>query len=167
MSEKLENKIVKFPKKKPNDAKKINDQKFGKEVMEPGFTMLPAILLRGQQRLGLSATKLAVLIQLMDYWWFKDNPPRPAQQTLALRLGMSVRQLQRHLKELETAGFLEMERRHHPGVGGNNPNVYHLDGLVQKLKKLAPEFNEQRESARKNRRWVEKPKKKRIGSKNA
>lgn len=142
------NNVIKLtPNSKASKNIKENDAKYGKKVMENGYTMVPSILLRAQGRLGLSATHLAILLQLMEYWWYKDNPARPSQKVLAARMGMKVRTLQRYLKALSDAGFIRCEQRHHADHNGNQPNIYHLDGLVAKLKKLEPEFTAQRTKA--------------------
>jgi len=151
------NNIVKLPRNRTVEkAVKENDAKYGKKVMENGYTMVPSILLRAQGRLGLSPTHLTILLQLMEYWWYKDNPARPSQKSLAERTGMKVRTLQRHLKVLKDGGFITIEERHHPGHNGNQPNIYHLDGLVAKLKKLEPEFTEQRKRAIAEKEALEK-----------
>ena len=152
-----ENSIVHFPEISKTKLHKENDKKFGKPVMDYGFTMVPALLPRAQRRLGLSATEFAVIIQLLDYWWYNNNPPRPSQKELASRLGMEVRSLQRHLKALEVAGYITVLRRSHPGHNGNQPNAYRLDGLVKKLKELEPEFTQERENSKRRKSNLELP----------
>lgn len=149
--------IVSFPNNQsPGKQKKISEDKFGKKVMDCGFNMVPSILLRGQKRLGLNPTQLAVLIQLLDHWWQPANPARPGQKSLANRLNLSKRQLQRVLKQLQDAGFVEVVSRHHGGHNGRQPNQYKLDGLVNKLKKLEPDFSKARQETKKTNSDVEK-----------
>lgn len=132
---------------RPSKADQISDKKWGKPVMELGFCIIPSILLRAQQRLGLNPTQLAILLQLTDYWWDKERKPYPSKQALSDRLGLSPRQIQRHIAEMETAGLVKrIERRalHR----GKLSNEYDLSGLVERLKKIAPEIKEASETKR-------------------
>jgi predicted transcriptional regulator len=116
------------------------EAKWGREVMERGFVTVPAILLRGQRRLGLSTTQLVILLQLIDWWTDADRQPWSSKETLAQRIGMSERQLQRQIAELEKGGLVQREEK--ITNRGKRPNTYNLTGLVQKLQELAPEFKE-------------------------
>lgn len=60
-------------------ADQVSDKKWGKAVMKLGFCIIPSMLLRAQQRLGLNPTQLAVLLQLADYWWSQDRKPYPSK----------------------------------------------------------------------------------------
>ena len=123
---------------KPDQA---SDKKWGKAVMKHGFCIIPSMLLRAQQRLGLNPTQLAVLLQIADYWWQADRKPYPSKQTLHERLGISPRQIQRYIADLEEAGLIKrVERR--ASNGGKLSNEYDLSGLVERLKKLAPDLDE-------------------------
>ncbi len=103
--------------------------------MKLGFCMIPSLLLRAQQRLGLNPTQLAVLLQLADFWWEAGRKPFPSKQALSERLGLSPRQIQRHLADLESAGLISrIERR--ALNKGKLSNEYDLSGLVEKLKRL-------------------------------
>lgn len=44
------------------------EKKWGKDVINLGFCMIPSLLLQAQKRLGLNPTQLAILLQLADYW---------------------------------------------------------------------------------------------------
>lgn len=123
------------------------EEKWGREVMKHGHTTIPALLLRAQQRLGLNPTQLAVLLQLMDHWWDQDRKPYPSKQSLSDRLGLKPRQIQRHIADLEKAGLVQrIERR--AVHRGKISNEYDLSGLVDRLKKLEPEFREVKEMQR-------------------
>ena len=113
------------------------------------------MLLRAQNRLGLNPTQLTVLMQLCDFWWERDRKPYPSKAVLAERLDLSPRQVQRHIADLETAGLVKrVERR--ATHGGKLANMYDLDGLVERLKRLEPEFREVDEAAKTARRAVSK-----------
>jgi biotin operon repressor len=106
--------------------------------MAQGFCILPALLLRAQKRLGLSATQLALVIQLSDFWWDDGRIPWPKKETLAQRLGLSEKQVQRLVRGLEQRGYVKRLLR--MTSHGRTSNGYDLSGLVQKLNELAPEF---------------------------
>ena len=117
--------------------------------MKLGFCIIPSVLLRAQQRIGLNPTQLAVLLQLADYWWDQDRKPYPSKQALSERLGLGPRQIQRHIAELEAAGLVRrIERR--AVHKGKLSNEYDLSGLVERLQKIAPEI----EKANANKRQV-------------
>ena len=120
------------PKKRSADAK------WGRAVMERGYVTIPAMLLRGQRRLGLTPTQLAILLQIIDWWIYADKDPWSAKSTLAQRIGISERQLQRQVAQLEQAGLVRRVER--IGSRGKLPNGYDLSGLVRRMQELAPEF---------------------------
>jgi len=132
-----------------------SEKKWGKKVIALGFCVVPSLLLRAQQRLGLNPTQLAVLMQLCDFWWANDRKPFPGKKALSERLGLSPRHLQRYIAELELAGLVRrIERR--AGHGGKLTNIYDLSGLVERLKKLEPEFRAVEEEAKARRKAVAK-----------
>jgi hypothetical protein len=128
-------------------SSQVSDRKWGRAVMKLGFSIIPSLLLRAQQRLGLNPTQLAILLQIADYWWDHGRKPYPSKQTLSQRLGLGPRQIQRHIAELEAAGLVQrIERR--AAHRGKLSNEYDLSGLVEKLKKLEPEFRQVKEMQR-------------------
>ena len=138
--------------KRPDSAEK----KWGKRVMEQGYSIVPSLLFRAQRRLGLNATQLALLLHLADHWWERDRLPFPLKRTLSERLNLSRRTVQRNIAELEAAGLVERIPQRVDG-GGNRANKYDLQGLVKRLKELEPEFRQAREDARRTMQEVEKP----------
>jgi predicted transcriptional regulator len=137
----------------PVKARKVSEEKWGEKVIGLGFSIVPSLLFRAQRRLKLSPTDLAVILQLHDFWWDEKRKPYPSKQTLADRLSLSERQVQRIIARLEKEGFLErVERRGRNG--GKISNVYDLSGLVAKLKALEPEFREVEERAKAERRAI-------------
>lgn len=132
-------KVVPLRPKATSKAGLVSEQKWGRKVMELGFCIVPSLLLRAQQRLGLNPTQLAVLMQLCDFWWEEARKPHPGVKTLAERLSLSERQVRRYIAELEQAGLVQRIERH-AGHGGKQTNIYDLSGLVAKLKELEPEF---------------------------
>lgn len=135
------------PVKVAKKASQVADKKWSGEVMKHGFCIIPSMLLQAQQRLGLSPTQLAVLLQLADFWWDSERKPYPSKKTLSERLGLGERQIQRHIADLEQAGLVRrIERRaaHH----GKLSNEYDLSGLVAKLKTIAPDIEKAKETKR-------------------
>ena len=124
-----------------------SEKKWGVAVMKLGFCILPALLLRAQRRLGLSATQLALIVQLADFWWNDDKLPYPKKETLAERLGLSEKQIQRLIRGLEQRGYVQRHKR--MTKHGRTSNAYDLSGLVEKLAALAPEFAEAAAAKRK------------------
>jgi hypothetical protein len=149
--EKNPGKVVAFPKKQSKLS--ASEQKWGVEVMKLGFTIVPSLLFKAQNRLGLSTTQLAVLLQIMDHWWDADRNPWPSKGLLATKLGIKPRQVQRVIAELEKRGYVDrVVRSGH--AGGKLSNQYDFSGLVKALKKLAPEFQKADDDARERRRAV-------------
>lgn len=134
--------------KAARSSARIADAKWGATVMKAGFCLIPSILLRCQQRIGLNPTQLAVLLQLADFWWSAERKPYPSKQLLSERLGISPRQVQRYIAELEEAGLIQRIYRHAEHKGKLS-NEYDLSGLVERLKKLAPEIIEANEMKKK------------------
>ena len=153
--------VVPLPKSRKTGPE--SEKKWGKEVIALGFCIVPSLLLKAQRRLGLNPTQLAILIQLCDFWWVNERKPYPSKARLAERLGLSPRQLQRHVAELECAGLVERRQRT-ASHGGKTTNTYDLDGLVERLRELEPEFREVEEKAKADRRAVTQPKRRRKQS---
>lgn len=132
---------------------KSSAEKWGQKVMDLGFCLVPSLLLRAQRRLNLSPTQLAVLLQLCDFWWDKDRKPFPSKETLAQRLSLSERQVQRYIADLEQEGLVHrVDRR--ASNGGKLSNIYDLSGLVSRLQELEPEFRQVDEMNKATRKAV-------------
>jgi DNA-binding transcriptional ArsR family regulator len=137
-------------------APSTSERKWGTAVIRLGFCLVPSLLLRAQRRLGLNPTRLAVLMQLCDYWWDADRKPYPSKEALAQRLGLGARQVQRHIAVLEQAGLVKrVERRGHDGR--KLSNTYDLTGLVRRLQELEPEFRQVEEESRRRRAALARP----------
>jgi predicted transcriptional regulator len=136
-------------KKKPRPSEK----KWGVPVMSHGHAQVPSLLLRMQRRLNIDATQLAIVVHLIDFW--RDQEPFPSKATLATRLNVSTKTVQRAIARLEEQGYIERVERY--DQHGRTSNNYSLDGLVTKLKEIEPEVAQEREEARKRRAATEKP----------
>lgn len=133
------------------------EQRWGKSVIERGFTVLPSMLFWAQARLGLTPDEFNVVLQLAAHWWDANENPRPAKDTIAERMGKNPRTIQRYLTQLEEKGLIKRIARFRPGRG-QGANAYALDGLVKKLEELEPEFRKVIEQNRIRRQKVERPK---------
>lgn len=115
--------------------------KWGTRVAERGFAQIPNYLVQINQFLGedrLSPIELLVLLQLVATWWRKDELPFPSVSTLAARVGVSSRQVQRALNRLEELELLTRVKRRTRGIISSN--AYDLAPLVSFLDALAQAF---------------------------
>ncbi len=144
---------IKSEKNNPQESEK----KWGKNVMRVGFAILPSLIFKAQQRLGLTSQQLVVLLHLSDYWWEADRAPWPSVTTLANRMGLQRRQVQRIITDLETAHLVKRIERKDKHKGKLS-NAYDLSGLVKKLKELAPEFLEIDKKTKNLKKELEIPK---------
>jgi hypothetical protein len=137
-------------------TKRASEEKWGRSVIDRGFVIVPALLLRAQRRLRITPTQLAVLIHLVDIWWHAGQRPFPSKRLLSERVGLGPRQVQRCIAQLESAGYLQRVERIVP-IKGKTSNEYDLTGLVARLQELEPEFRRADEEARRVRAEVRRP----------
>lgn len=141
---------------KPEKTVKAADAKWGAAVMQQGYCMIPSLLLKAQNRLKLTSTQMAVLLQICDYWWEEARKPYPGKEALATRMGMTARQVQRHIAALEDKKLVTRIPRFDASSGGRSTNMYDLSGLVAQLQALEPDFRKVEDEAKQNRRAVQK-----------
>ena len=134
--------------------KRRAEDKFGIPVMKHGYTMLPNLLMQAQGRLKIGHAEFNVLVQLISHWWEADKDPYPAKETIARRMGLSSRQVQRYLTNLENGGMLKRIERF-SGRKAQIANAYDLSALVQKLQAIEPEFRKAAEQKRLRQKKVE------------
>lgn len=133
-------------------------EKWGESVVAAGWTPVPNVLIRGQRALGLTPMDLSVLLQLLTYWWKKDNLPYVGKRAMAAAIGVDERHVRRRLKALQERGYISVERRkgHH---GGDATSAFRFDGLIEAMTKLAvPEVERIAErQAKRTRRFAKRP----------
>lgn len=139
--------VVSFPAA-PAKAEASHVRIWSKPVIALGYTALPSVLIQAQSRLGVTPLQFNILAQLLDYWREPNRAPFPSKAELAARIGVKPKTIQTNIRALETAGLVRRELRQ-TAVGDWNSNVYHLDGLVARIKTLVPEFVEAREEQKK------------------
>lgn len=147
--------VVSFPKpetRKPSSTERI----WGRAVTAHGYTGIPSILIQVQRRLGITPLQMNIVIQLLDYWREPDRRPFPTKKDLATRINVTSKTIQNNIRQLEQAGLIRREMRK-TASGDWNSNIYHLDGLVERIRKLEPEFVQAKEARREAKRRVETP----------
>jgi predicted transcriptional regulator len=124
---------------KPAVAEKKSqlEGKWGKKVIEAGYTSIPDVLIRYQRRLKLKPLDINVLLHVLSYWWKAGNLPRPSKVTIATAINVTPSTVRRCLKKLESLGY--MTRIEHRKSYGSRPNEYNPAGLVKALQPLALE----------------------------
>lgn len=148
-------KVVDFPK---TGARKASSQEriWGKAVLRHGYTGIPSLLIQAQSRLGITPLQMNIIIQLLGYWRDPNRRPFPSKKELAGRIGVTSKTIQNNIRELEEAGLVCRELRR-TAVGDWNSNIYHLDGLVERIRKLEPDFAKAKEEGQEARRRAETP----------
>lgn len=122
----------------PDDKNSLND-KWGKHTMDVGFTVIPSVLLRSQARLKIKCNELAVLVHLIEHWWKPGSMPWPSKKTIAERLGISDKTVQRAMVKLEREKLILRKSRFLKTSKGRTSNEYDLSPLVTRLKEIAAE----------------------------
>ena len=130
--------VIDLSSKLPQRDQRQADRRWGREVMARGYTILPALMIRAQHRLGLSPEHFNVLAQLAYHWWTAGDDPHPSKKTIAGRIGKSEKQVQRYCRELENAKLIRRDPRFQTGKGQTS-NSYDLSGLVARLQVIADE----------------------------
>ncbi len=148
--------VVSFPGKAEVRKPSSSEQIWGKAVMALGYTAVPVIMVRAQCRLGINATQFNILVQLLEYWRSPERRPFPTKKEIAGRIGLTEKTVQLNMRALEKAALVRREQRKSP-AGDWSSNVYHLDGLIERVRKLEPEFSEERRKRAEERRKVETP----------
>src|SRR5262249_17833684 len=98
-----------------------------------GFQVIPNVLVRAQAHLKLDSVDVVVLLNMNMHWWNKGDFPFPRASTIAKRMGISKRTVQRRIEKLVKQGLLERV----PLTTNDNMRRYKLDGLVQRLSEAA------------------------------
>src|SRR5467141_1925869 len=84
------------PERVPPEAQR----RWGKDMMEARFTIVPNVLLERMYALGLDSTDLVVLLHLVKHWWTKENLPHPGISSIAKMMNLHRRTVQRRLQQL-------------------------------------------------------------------
>ena len=112
-------------------------QKWG-EALNDGFVLIPAALLRHQNKLELDCGETLVLINLLMAWWKPGDMPFPRTSVLAKRMQVSTRTVQRHIENLEKKELIRRVWQKFETQKGSARRFakYDLSGIVERLKEL-------------------------------
>lgn len=126
-------------KAKTGEDLKVLEQKWSPELIEAGWTVLPAALIEHQRALGLDAIDINIILHLANRWWTADNRPMPSKNSIAEAMQIDPSTVRRRIQAMEKAGFIQREERRVSKVGSKT-NIYHLDGLIEHLKPFAADM---------------------------
>ena len=141
-------KTTKAPKAAPDAQLRMNERKWSKAIMTAGYTVVPYVLLDQQNEFKLTPVELNIIMQLANYWWQAENLPHPSKAALAKRMGVSQKTVQRAIRRLEAAGFINRKYRYHSTTRGQLTTIYEFAGLIEALKPLAKQELDRREQRR-------------------
>jgi len=77
------------------------------EVLRAGFAAFPYLVMNDT---ALSVGARFTYAMLLQFAW-QEGETFPKQETLAGRIGLSVRQVRRYLAELQEANYIKIERK--------------------------------------------------------
>jgi hypothetical protein len=105
-----------------------------------GYQLVPDVLLRKQTELKLDATDIVILLNICMHWWESEpgKMPHPRPVTIAKRMGISTRTVERHIARLADLGLIEWMP---PEPRADSPSVrrFDLEGIRSALERLASE----------------------------
>ena len=80
---------------------------------------------------------MVVLLNLTMHWWYPERHPYPRPTTIARRMDVSSRTVQRVLNRLSRLGLIERCRNASDGPAGAASTAFRLEGLVNELEPMA------------------------------
>jgi predicted transcriptional regulator len=147
--------IIDFPTEANKKASSV-ERIWGKTVRNHGYAGIPSILIQLQQRIGINPMQMNIIVQLLDYFFKPSRKPFPTKRELANRIGVTEKTIQINIRALEKAGLIRREMRR-TAAGDWNSNIYHLDGLIEKVQALEPEFAAEKRKRKEARAALETP----------
>ena len=100
-----------------------NELKWGRALMDAGYTVIPNVIVQRQKALGLDPIDLNIVLQLAAYWWHPGEHPFPSKRTLADAMQVHPSTIRRRIARMEKDGLIEREKRYHRDYG-QQPNRY-------------------------------------------
>jgi DNA-binding transcriptional regulator YhcF (GntR family) len=119
------------------------ERKWGKLAIQAGWLGFPSVFLQRQRALRLDPLDLNILLQIADHWWEQENLPYPSKKTIAKRIGVDPRTVQRRIAQMENDGLIRRNPRRHSS-GGSKTNTYSFDGLIREAEPYAKEILNER-----------------------
>ena len=99
---------------------------------EAGWSPIPDVLLFNQNKLSLGSDELVVLLNLMAHYYVKNEMPFIRPTTIAKRMGVSQRTVQRVIKSLRRKGVI-LKGKHK-----TNGHITHdLSPIIERLQPFA------------------------------
>lgn len=152
-------------KKKKQEAVELKalEAKWTPQVLEAGWTALPAALIEHQRALGIDAIDMNIILHIANRWWTADNRPFPSKNSIAEAMKIDPSTVRRRIQAMEKAGLVQREERRIKGKGSKT-NLYHLDGLIKELQPFAADMVEKKKErmAEKEARYGQKGKPKLV-----
>ena len=102
-----------------------------------GFQVVPNVLFRAQQHLGIDCVDVVILLNLSLHWWGSENLPFPTPALMAQRMGISKRTIERRIQNLQKRGFINRLPARALADGKPKVRKFDLSGLVEKLESAA------------------------------
>ncbi|MBJ5579807.1 helix-turn-helix domain-containing protein, partial [Salmonella enterica subsp. enterica serovar Derby] len=100
---------------------------------------IPTSFLFLQAELSITPLVFNILINLVSRWWETKEHPYPSQESLAKRMGVSKRSIQREVTNLVELGLITKQANKASSAKYKGRNTYDLTGLVERLNEMAPE----------------------------
>jgi hypothetical protein len=112
----------------------IIQEKWG-EALDAGFQVIPNILFWEQTSLKLDAVDVVILLNLTSHWWESKDRPFITPSTIATRMNISRRTVERRIKRLEEKlHLLRRERINISDGEATSMRAYNLLPLAEVLK---------------------------------
>lgn len=110
----------------------IKEKWQGAVTQGSGFVAVPVALLRLQSKYNLTPTDMLVLINLLAHWWDPARAVYPRSTTIAKRMGVDKRTIQRATHKLERTGLLTRS------VAEDGRRIFTFERLVEKIARDVP-----------------------------
>lgn len=82
------------------------EEKWGRTVLDAGWTGIPNALLRYAADLKLDPTETLVLIYLMRFWWKTEDLPYPSITKTSQEMGVSRKTMTKKFASLKEKGYI-------------------------------------------------------------
>lgn len=105
-------------------------EKWSEEVTSKGFQIVPDLLLKKQAALGITAPEMVVLLNVLMHWWKRDSAVFPSAESIAERIGINRRSVDRSVEGLMKKGLLSKARQ-------GNLVLYDPTPLANKLREVS------------------------------
>lgn len=127
---------------KTHENHSVIDEYWGKDAIAFGWTAIPNSLLMLQGRLKIGSTEMCILMHIMMHQWPEhgDAPAYPSMNTIALRMGVTKRTIQRGVSKLESLGLLEKNATSRNDFITHGRNLFFTESLKRELNKKSKEL---------------------------